>query len=102
MAQRRARGAARRSRRHRRDEQSGWARRRTAWGWGPTVRDEQSGWARRRTAWGWGPTVRDEQYMTNAPTILDNVREVAAAFAGERAARQQRRTLEPADFDRLR
>jgi len=37
-----------------------------------------------------------------AETILKNVREVAAAFATERKERQQRRSLAPADFARLK
>ncbi|PYQ10564.1 MAG: hypothetical protein DMF80_23795 [Acidobacteria bacterium] len=44
-----------------RGERSGSASRRTAWGWGPTVRGERSDSASRRTAWGWGPTVRGER-----------------------------------------
>jgi alkylation response protein AidB-like acyl-CoA dehydrogenase len=37
-----------------------------------------------------------------APTILGNVQELAAEFAAERSARQQRRALDPTDFARLR
>src|SRR5262249_58466690 len=38
----------------------------------------------------------------DADAILDNVRLVAAAFAAERAVRQQRRSIDRGDFDRLR
>jgi len=38
----------------------------------------------------------------DATTVLANVREVAARFAGERAERQQRRSLVAADFAHLR
>src|SRR5262245_48412466 len=37
----------------------------------------------------------------DAPTILANTRALAADFARERAARQRRRELAPADFDQL-
>ncbi len=40
--------------------------------------------------------------MMKARTILGNVRAIAADFAAERGARQQRRALDPADFARLR
>jgi alkylation response protein AidB-like acyl-CoA dehydrogenase len=35
-------------------------------------------------------------------TVLENVRDVSADFAAERKERQRRRSLHPADFDRLR
>jgi alkylation response protein AidB-like acyl-CoA dehydrogenase len=38
----------------------------------------------------------------NSLTVLANVREVAERFARDRMARQRRRELDPADFDRLR
>jgi alkylation response protein AidB-like acyl-CoA dehydrogenase len=40
--------------------------------------------------------------MVDASAILDRVRAVSAEFASQRAARQRRRELDPADFDRLR
>jgi alkylation response protein AidB-like acyl-CoA dehydrogenase len=40
--------------------------------------------------------------VTDTKTILGNVQELAAEFAVERSARQRRRTLDPADFARLR
>src|SRR5688500_17969100 len=40
--------------------------------------------------------------MVDASAILDRVRAVSDEFASQRAARQGRRELDPADFDRLR
>ncbi|MCH8988558.1 MAG: acyl-CoA dehydrogenase family protein [Chloroflexi bacterium] len=44
----------------------------------------------------------NEAAAKDARSILENIRELAADFAGERSERQQRRELVQADFDRLR
>lgn len=46
--------------------------------------------------------MQTQQQAMDTQTVLANVREIAESFAAERAERQQRRSLDPADFDRLR